>query len=89
VAFLGSGSGFIGLFVSGPSGFCRVIDINDTLEGEDITQLFMGRDSYAEGMLAFQAGFPNGRRGIYLAKAPPRPGSSIGGALILLLDESE
>ena len=69
VAFSGAGSGFNGLFVSDASGLCRVIDTNDTLEGEDVTQLFMGRDSYAEGMLSFQAVFANGRRGLYLAEA--------------------
>jgi hypothetical protein len=72
VAFSGAGSGFIGLFVSDQYGLCRVIDTNDTLEGEDVTQLFMGRDSYSEGMLSFQAVFFDGRRGIYLAIAPPR-----------------
>ena len=72
VAFSGAGSGFIGLFVAEPSGLCRVIDTNDTLEGEDVTQLFMGRDSYSEGMLAFQAVFFDGRRGIYLAKVSQR-----------------
>jgi hypothetical protein len=71
VAFSGAGSGFIGLFVSDPSGLCSVIDTNDTLEGEDVTQVFMGRDSYSEGMLAFQAVFFDGRRGIYLAKPAP------------------
>ena len=78
VAFSGAGSGFIGLFVSDPSGLCRVIDTNDTLEGEDVTQLFMGRDSYSEGMLSFQAVFFDGRRGIYLAKATPRRAEIIG-----------
>jgi hypothetical protein len=67
VAFSGAGSGFLGLFVADPSGICRVIDTNDTLEGEDIVQVFMGRDSYSEGTLAFQAVFPDERRGIYLA----------------------
>ena len=85
VAFSGSGSGFIGLFVSdGPSGLCRVIDINDTLEGKDITQLFMGRDSYAGGRLGFLAVFSDGSRGIYLAKAQ---GQLPTGAIFLLLDE--
>ena len=69
VAFSGGGSGFIGLFVSDASGLCRVIDTNDTLEGDDVTQLFMGRDSYSGGMLAFRAVFSDGSRGIYLAKA--------------------
>jgi len=72
VAFSGAGSGFIGLFVSDPSGLCRVIDTNDTLEGEDVIQLIMGRDSYSEGILSFQAVFSDGRRGIYLAEAPRR-----------------
>ena len=57
VAFSGAGSGFSGLFVSDESGLCRVIDTNDTLEGEDVTQLFMGRDSYADGMLSFSGCF--------------------------------
>ena len=89
VAFSGSGSGFIGLFVSDPSGLCRVIDTNDTLEGKDVTQVFMGRDSYAVGMLGFQAVFSDGSRGIYLAKAQRRPPTSTfpTGALFLLLDE--
>jgi hypothetical protein len=78
VAFSASGSGFIGLFVSDPSGICRVIDTNDTLEGEDIIQVFMGRDSYSEGMLGFQAVFPDERRGIYLAKAATRRAEIIG-----------
>jgi hypothetical protein len=68
--FSASGSGFIGLFVSDPSGLCRVIDFNDTLEGKDITQLLMGRDSYSLGRLGFRADFSDGSRGIYLAKAP-------------------
>ena len=89
VAFSGAGSGFIGLFVSDPSGLCRVIDTNDTLEGKDVTQLFMGRDSYAVGMLGFRAVFSDGSRGIYLAKAQRRPPTSTfpTGALFLLLDE--
>jgi len=89
VAFSGAGSGFIGLFVSGQSGLCRVIDTNDTLEGKDVTQLFMGRDSYVVGMLAFRAVFADGSRGIYLAKAQgSSPTVEIPtGALILLLDE--
>ena len=89
VAFSGAGSGFSGLFVSGPSGLCRVIDTNDTLEGKDVTQLFMGRDSYAAGMLGFRAVFSDGSRGIYLAKAP-RISPTVAlptGALLLLLNE--
>jgi hypothetical protein len=78
VAFSGSGSGFLGLFISDSSGICPVIDTNDTLEGEDVTQLFMGRDSYAEGMLSFQAVFANGRRGIYLAEAVTKRAEIIG-----------
>ena len=78
VAFSGAGSGFIGLFVSDFSGLCRVIDANDTLEGEDVTQLFMERDAYSEGMLSFQAVFFDGRRGIYLATAAPSRAEIIG-----------
>ena len=89
VAFSGAGSGFIGLFVSGQSGLCRVIDTNDTLEGKDVSQLFMGRDSYAVGMLSFRAVFADGSRGIYLATAQRiSPASTIPtGALFLLLDQ--
>ena len=89
VAFSGAGSGFIGLFVSDPSGLCRVIDTNDTLEGKDVTQVFMGRDSYSVGMLSFRAVFSDGSRGIYLAKAPQSSptGALPTGPLIILLDE--
>jgi hypothetical protein len=91
VAFGGSGSGFIGLFVSDPSGLCRVIDTNSTLEGKDVIQVFMGRDSYAKGKLAFLTVFSDGSRGIYLAKAPGQfpaaPRQLPPGALILLLDK--
>jgi hypothetical protein len=87
VAFSGAGSGFIGLFVSDQFGLCRVIDINDTLEGKDVTQLFMGRDSYSEGMLSFRAAFSDGSRGIYLAKAQKRRFPR--DALFLILDDSE
>ena len=84
VAFKGSGSGFIGLFVSGQFGLCRVIDFNDTLEGKDISDLFIGRDSYTTGKLAFRALFADGSRGIYLAKASA---SYASGAIFLLLGE--
>jgi hypothetical protein len=57
VAFSASGSGFSGLFVTGQSGLCRVIDTDDMLESKDIIQLFMGRDSYSLGMLSFRAVF--------------------------------
>ena len=90
MAFSGAGSGFIGLFVSDPSGLCRVIDTNNTLEGKDVTQVFMGRDSYSVGMLSFRAVFSDGSRGIYLAKPPPiipTGGALPTGALFLLLDE--
>jgi hypothetical protein len=89
VAFSGAGSGFSGLFVSGQSGLCRVIDTNNTLAGKDVTQLFMGRDSYAVGMLGFRAVFSDGSRGIYLAKAPQSsPAGALPiGPLIILLDE--
>jgi hypothetical protein len=89
VAFSASGSGFIGLFVSDASGLCRVIDFNDTLEGKDIIQLFMGRDSYSVGMLGFRAVFSDGSQGIYLAIAPrsSSTGALPTGALIILLDE--
>ena len=63
VAFSAAGSGFIGLFVSDPSGLCRVIDTNDTLEGKDVTQVFMGRDSYSVGMLSFRAVFFRRKQG--------------------------
>ena len=94
VAFGGAGSGFIGLFVSGKSGLCRVIDTNDTLDGKDVVQLFMGRDSYAYGRLGFRAVFSDGSRAIYLARAvrevpplpsrPAAPGSTLQGVLLLL-----
>jgi len=84
VAFSASGSGFNGLFVSGRSGICKVIDTNDSLDGKDITQLSMGRDSYSSGTLGFMAVFSDGSQGIYLAKPPNR---FPGGAMILLLDD--
>lgn len=84
VAFSGGGSGFNGLYVSGRSGICRVIDTNDVLDNKDISQLFIGRDSYASGNLGFIARFSDGSRGIYLAKLPRKLPS---GALFLLLDE--
>jgi len=89
VAFSAAGSGFNGLFVSEQFGLCRIIDTNDTLEGKDIIQLFMGRDSYSLGMLGFRAVFSDGSRGIYLAKAPrsSTTGSLPTGALFILLDE--
>ena len=89
VVFSGAGSGFIGLFVSDPSGLCRIIDTNDTLEGKDLTQVFMGRDSYSVGMLSFRAVFSDGSRGIYLAKAPRNSptGALPTAPLFLLLDE--
>lgn len=91
VAFSAGGSGFNGLFVSGQFGLCRVIDTNQTLEGKDVIQLFMGRDSYSVGMLSFRAVFSDGSRGIYLAevKAPKAPQRAPTGALFLLLDESK
>ena len=89
MAFSGAGSGFIGLFVSGQSGLCRVIDTNDTLEGKDVTQVFMGRDSYSVGMLAFRAVFSDGSQGIYLATAQRSSPTVVlpTGTLLLLLDE--
>jgi hypothetical protein len=88
VAFSASGSGFGGLFVSGQAGLCRVIDTNNTLEGKDVTQVFMGRDSYSVGMLSFRATFSDGSRGIYLANAPRIfPTGAPTGALFILLDE--
>jgi hypothetical protein len=89
VAFSGAGSGFIGLFVSGQSGLCRVIDTSDTLEGKDVTQVFMGRDSYSLRMLGFRAVFFDGSRRIYLAKAPRNvpTGALPTGALFILLDQ--
>jgi hypothetical protein len=95
VAFSAGGSGFNGLFVSsGQYGLCRVIDTNQTLNGKDINQLFMGMDSYAMGMLSFRAGFTDGSRGIYLAYVagvkPPTTQQEVPiGALFLLLDESK
>ena len=89
VAFSGAGSGFIGLFVSGQFGLCRVIDTNNTLEGKDVIQVFMGRDSYSVGMLGFRVFFSDGSRGIYLANAQ-RISPTVAlptGALFLLLDE--
>ncbi|MCJ7541925.1 MAG: hypothetical protein MUO88_19930, partial [Desulfobacterales bacterium] len=72
----------------------RVIDTNQTLEGKDIIQLFMGRDSYSVGMLSFRAAFSDGSRGIYLAEvkapiSPTTPQKVPIGALFLLLDESK
>jgi len=84
MAFSASGSGFSGLFVSGRFGLCRVTDTNNALEGKDVTQLFMGRDSYSRGMLGFLAVFSDGSRGVYLAQAPQRFPT---GALFFLLDE--
>jgi hypothetical protein len=83
VAFSGSGSGFIGLFVSRRFGLCRVIDINNTLDGKNVTQLIMGRNSYSRGILGFLAVFSDDSRGIYLAKAPQKFPT---GALFILLD---
>ena len=89
VAFSAGGSGFIGLFVSsGQYGLCRVIDTNQTLEAKDITQLFMGRDSYAVGKLGFRVAFSDGSRAIYLAKAKLAAKLPVG-ALFILLDESD
>ena len=89
VAFSGAGSGFIGLFVSGQFSLCRVIDTNDTLEGKNVTQVFMGRDSYSVVMLSFRAVFSDGSQAIYLANAPriSPTGAFPTGALFLLLDE--
>lgn len=92
MAFSASGSGFSGLFVSGPAGLCRVIDTDTPLEGKDVTQLFMGRDSYATGRLGFLAVFSDGSRGIYLAQksqiASPSNKFPVG-AIFLLLDDSK
>jgi len=52
-----------------PSGLYHVIDTDTPLEGKDVTQLFIGRDSYSLEMLGFLAVFSDGSRGIYLAKA--------------------
>lgn len=88
VAFSASGSGFSGLFVSDQLDLCRVIDTDDTLEGKDITQLFMGlgRDSFSQERLGFLAVFADGSRGIYLAKPQKRFPID---AIRLLLDDSK
>jgi hypothetical protein len=89
LAFSASGSGFNGLFVSGSDGLCRVIDTDTPLEGKDVIQLFMGRDSYATGKLGFLAVFSDGSRGIYLAKKlriVSAPNKIPVGAIFLLLD---
>jgi hypothetical protein len=91
LAFSASGSGFNGLFVSGSDGLCRVIDTDTPLEGKDVIQLFMGRDSYATGKLGFLAVFSDGSRGIYLAKKPQvaqTPNKYPVGEIFLLLDDS-
>ena len=80
VAFSASGSGFSGLYGSGQSGLCRVIDTNDTLAGREVTQLFMGRDSYSLGILGFRAVFSGGSEEIYLGNSPR---SSPTGALFI------
>ncbi len=90
VAFNASGSGFNGLFVSDPSGLCRVIDTDTPLEDKAVIQLFMGRDSYSVGMLSFRAVFSDGSRGIFLAKElkiTKAPQKFPTGALFLLLNE--
>ncbi len=92
LAFSASGSGFNGLFVSGSTGICRVIDTDTSLDGKDVIQLFMGRDSYATGKLGFLAVFSDGSRGIYLAKKPQiasSPNQFPVGAIFLLLDDSD
>ena len=90
LAFSASGSGFSGLFVSEPNGICRVIDTDTPLEGKDVIQLFMGRDSYVRGRLGFLAVFSDGSRGIYLAQKPrvvSAPTNLPVGAIFLLLDD--
>ena len=89
VAFSGSGSGFNGLFVHSPSGSCRIIDTGDTLDGKDITQLEIGRDSYSRGYLAFRVRFADGSRAIYMAKLDKGAQIVPTAVQLLLLNKSE
>jgi hypothetical protein len=69
LAFVGSGvSGQVGIYTLIGGQLTKVIDLNDILDGKQLSSLEIGPDALRGSSLAFDAQFTDGTSGIFLAQ---------------------
>ena len=69
---LGSGSQQ-GIYIDLGDGLEKIIDLNDTLDGKNLSSFLRGRESLSGGSVAFLATFTDGSQGIFRAEVVPEP----------------